>query len=263
MKISYYQMDVIFKDIEANIKRVKNSLKELETDILILPELFNTGYLYLSKNDIQPYTEQIPQGKTTKALEKLSKENNTFIIGGIAEIDGSDIYNSIVVTGPNGYIGKYRKIHLTKLEKKIFTSGKEIKVYNIGGHKIGFSICYDIWFPEHTRIMAVKGVELVCHSSNFGGKDTLDFSRIRALENNIFVVTCNRVGNEKGNVFNAYFRGESQVVSPKGEILKQSNDKEDIVTLNLDLLESNKKSGSMTEDLIKEYSIYKAPKLID
>ncbi|MGB6128648.1 MAG: carbon-nitrogen hydrolase family protein [Psychrilyobacter sp.] len=261
MKISYYQMDIIFKDIEANIKKVKNSLKKLDTEMLILPELFNTGYMYPSKNDIQPYTEQIPQGKTTKALENLAKENNTFIIGGIAEVEGEYIYNTIVVVGPNGYIGKYRKIHLTKLEKKIFASGNEIKVFDILNHKIGFSICYDIWFPEHSRIMAVKGVELVCHPSNFGGKDSLDFSRIRALENNVFIVTCNRVGNEKGNDFDAHFRGESQVVSPKGEILKQSNDKEDIVTLNLDLSESNQKSGPMTEDLIKEYSIYKTPKI--
>lgn len=263
MKVSYYQMDVIFKDIEANIKKVNKSLNKLETDLFILPELFNTGYMYLSKNDIRPYIEEIPQGKTTKALENLAKENNTFIIGGVAEIEGKDIYNTIIVLGPRGYIGKYRKIHLTKLEKKIFTPGKEIKVFDILDHKIGFSVCYDIWFPEHSRIMANKGVELICHPSNFGGKDSLDFSRIRALENNVFIVTCNRVGKEKGIDFDAYFRGESQIVSPKGEILKQSNEEEDIVTLTLNLSESNKKYGPMTEDLMKEYSIYKIPNLID
>lgn len=263
MKVSYYQMDIIFKDIEANIVKVENSLKKLKTDLFILPELFNTGYMYLSKNDIMDYTEEIPQGRTTKALENLAKVHNIFIIGGIAEIEDEYIYNTAIVVGPNGYIGKYRKIHLTKLEKKIFTSGKTIEVFNVLNYKIGLSICYDIWFPEHSRIMADKGVELICHPSNFGGKDSLDFSRIRAIENNVFIATCNRIGNEKGDTFDAHFRGESQIVSTKGEILKQSSNKEEIVTLNLDLLEAKKKYGPMTEDLTKEYSIYKSPDLID
>lgn len=257
MKVGIYQFDIKIREVEKNLKKVEENLSITNADLVVLPELFTTGYLFSDKNDLRKYSEEIPNGKSVKLLERIAKKNELYIVGGLSEKDEDKIYNTAVLVGPEGYIGKYRKIHLTDFEKNIFDEGKEIRVFDVKGVKIGIAICFDTWFPELVRIMIKKGAQIICHPANFGGPYSLNVIKTRALENMVYTVTSNRIGNEKGDEFDATFLGNSLLLDTMGEELIAMEDKEQIKVVDIDPDKAKMRKNIICNDLNYEMNKYK------
>lgn len=254
MKICCCQMNVIRGDKEANIKRAAEAVKGLKADLIVLPELFNTGYMFDEKRELQDLAEAVPEGMTVRALSELAAKEKCCIVAGAAETDGLKLYNTAVVVNENGYIGKYRKIHLTKYEKRLFSSGSEIKTFDINGAVIGVQICYDLWFPELSRELMKRGTDVLCVLGNFGGPETPKIASVRAAENMFFTVLCNRIGTEA----DAYFIGKSLIADPGGIILSGNKpDSEETVCLEIDPAAARIKSGVLCESLFDELELHK------
>ena len=222
MKVGYIQFKPTFNKKEENVRRIINFLKEgagKEADLLVLPELCNTGYVFRSVEEVKALSERIPDGQTSRALASFAQEQNLHIVAGISERKGSRFFNSAVLVGPEGFIAVYRKAHLFDREKLWFTRGEEpFRVYNTPSAKIGMMICFDWIFPEVVRILALKGAQIVCHPSNLVMPYCQKALLGAAVQNRAFIITANRVGTERGLTFT----GASQIVSPNMEVLARS-----------------------------------------
>ncbi|HOP47884.1 MAG TPA: nitrilase-related carbon-nitrogen hydrolase [Desulfobacteraceae bacterium] len=227
-KIGYIQLAPVFGDMEATIRRIDEILKQVTSaDILVLPELCNSGYNFMSYEQAWKTSEEIDRSLFIKYLEDVCKKNNFFIVSGFNERCRDSLYNSAILVSPKGYVGRYRKLHLFMNEKDFFKPGNEAPpLFDTGGCKIGILICFDWIFPEVWRILALKGAEIICHPSNLVLPGLAQRAiPVHALTNRIFIVTANRVGNE-GNLT---FTGLSIVADPRGDILLQASDKEEEV----------------------------------
>jgi predicted amidohydrolase len=238
MRVGCVQNNPVFGSVQENLDRVEKLLAGHSADLFVLPELFATGYQFVDREEAQSLAEQVPEGVTTCALTAIAKKNNAFIIAGLAEIEGERVYNSAVITGPNGYIGKYRKIHLFDTEKNYFDPGNlPLKVFDIAGAKVGVMICFDWRFPETARTLALMGADLIAHPSNLVLSHCPQAMITRCLENRVFAITADRVGREEridGEPLN--FIGQSQVVDPNGNILvRASRTSEEVHVVRLDL----------------------------
>ncbi len=226
MRVGFIQNNPVFGEVEYNLSKVESLLTQYTADLMILPELFSTGYYFLNQKEALKLSEPIPEGPTTQTLTRICDKNQISIIAGIAERDENRSYNSAVVIGPNGYLGKYRKIHLFGTEKNCFDQGNlPLKIFNIGAARVGVMICFDWRFPETARTLALGGADLIAHPSNLVLPHCPQAIITRCLENRIFVVTANRVGTEEripGNALN--FIGQSQVVDPYGNILCRASE---------------------------------------
>ncbi|VAX32158.1 Aliphatic amidase AmiE, partial [hydrothermal vent metagenome] len=225
MKVGFVQNDPEFGKIENNREHVVRVLSGQSADLFVLPELFTTGYQFVSRAEALGLAETIPDGVTTKALLALAKTINSHIVAGIAEREGDAVYNSAIIVGPNGYIGKYRKAHLFDTEKEIFVPGNTpFEVFDLGFARVGIMICFDWRFPETARTLALKGADIIAHPANLVLTHCPQAMITRCLENGVFIVTADRVGCEEripGHPLK--FMGQSQVVTPFGEVLYRAS----------------------------------------
>lgn len=239
------QINSQLSDVEWNIDRAFRLVGNKQIDLLVLPELFNTGYNFRDRRQLAKLAEPIPQGPTAQIIREFSKHKDNTIVAGIAERKGQSIYNSAVVVKSGEYLGTYRKIHLFYNEKKFFTPGREFKVFG----KVGVMICFDWIFPESARTLMLKGAEVIAHPSNLVMPHCPDCMKTRALENHIYVVTADRVGVERG----LRFIGQSQIVSPQGRVIyRASPTKEECVVRNINLELARDKSVTPRNDLVKD-----------
>ncbi len=238
MKVGFVQNNPVFANVQKNLDRVENLLAGHSADLFVLPELFATGYQFKDMDESRSLAELVPGGVTTSMLTSISKNKNTYIVAGLAEIEGDKVYNSAVVTGPDGYIGKYRKLHLFDTEKACFLPGNlPLKVFDIGKAKVGVMICFDWRFPETARTLALMGADLIAHPSNLVLTHCPQAMITRCLENRIFAITADRVGMENRlDSESLNFMGQSQVVDPNGNILfRASMTDEEVHVAQLDL----------------------------
>ena len=255
MRVGFIQNDPLFGEAEYNLSVVESLITQYKADLMVLPELFSTGYHFLNQNEALKLSEPIPGGPTTQSLIRICNKNKISIIAGIAEQDENRSYNSAVVIGPNGYLGKYRKIHLFGTEKNCFAPGNlPLKVFDIGTARVGVMICFDWRFPETARTLALSGADLIAHPSNLVLPHCPQAIVTRCLENRVFVVTANRVGTEErisGKPLT--FIGQSQVVDPDGNILcRASETKEEIKIFEIDIEKSRNKSINSGNNLFTD-----------
>jgi predicted amidohydrolase len=218
------QFSPLFGRKEENVERVINSLRGAKADLLVLPELFSTGYLFLNEEELRRSAETISDGPTVSNFLELAKKQNTNLVFGIAERADDKLFNSSVLVTARGECFVYRKLHLFDREKRLFSPGdKELEVFDIGEAKIGMMICFDWIFPEVARSLALKGADIICHPSNLILPHCQDAMVTRCLENRIFAITSNRTGTEKRRKEELTFTGRSQIVDPKGRVLAQAN----------------------------------------
>ena len=238
MKVCFAQFDVKFSEKEENLRHSLEVLSGLDADLIVLPELFNTGYAFSNKKDLLSLAEIVPDGETTKALEYFSRKRDVCVVAGLAERDGEKIYNSAVVVDKK-FIGVYRKIHLHGIEKKFFEAGCEFKVFNVRNIKLGVMICFDWFFPESARTLALAGADLIAHPANLVMPYCPDAMKTRCLENRVWAVTADRIGCER----KISFIGQSQVTSPLGEVLyRASREKEEVKIIDIDITLSRNKN---------------------
>ena len=256
MKVGVFQFAPRFGAVKKNIEKVEKALQEIKEALIVLPELFNTGYQFTSRKELASLAEEIPGGLTVGRLEDLARKNFLHIVAGMAERKGENFYNSAVLIGPYGYLAHYRKVHLFMEEKQWFAPGDgEWKIINIGPAKIGLMICFDWIFPEVARTLALKGAEVICHPSNliipFLGQRAMI---TRSIENMVYTITCNRTGREKrGGKERLTFTGMSQVVSPRGEVLVTlKGDDEAVALVAIDPAMARDKAFTPRNDLFRD-----------
>ena len=255
-RVGFVQNNPVFAEVQKNLGRVESLLAGHDADLFVLPELFATGYQFKDMDESRSLAELVPGGVTTSMLTSISKNTNTFIVAGLAEIDGDKVYNSAVVTGPDGYIGKYRKLHLFDTEKACFLPGDlPLQVFDIGGAKAGVMICFDWRFPETARTLALMGADLIAHPSNLVLTHCPQAMITRCLENRIFAVTADRVGmeNRLDNNEPLNFMGQSQVIDPNGNILYRASMKdEEVHVVQLDLSMARDKCLNQQNHIFKD-----------
>jgi len=222
MKIGYVQFAPALGDVQATMRTIDALLPGCETaDLLVLPELCNSGYNFTSHEQAWETSEEIQHSTFIEFLEARCSKLNLHIVSGFNERDGGILYNSAVLIGPGGYLGKYRKLHLFMDEKDHFRPGDAgLEVYDIGWCKIGMLICFDWIFPEVWRIMALKGADIICHPSNLVLPGLAQKAvPIHALTNRVYTITANRIGTEGALTFT----GLSIIADPRGDILIQAS----------------------------------------
>ncbi len=230
LKIGFFQFKPKHGKPEENLKFIESySDKIKEADIIVLPELATTGYVFHSKEELLPLADEIPEGKQSKFFSDLAKNTDTLIITGLAEREEDRLFNSQAAFYPDGKVVRYRKLHLFYKEKQLFEpSDNEPAIIDYKGVKIGLMICFDWAFPEHARLLMLKGAQILAHSSNLvlPGLGQAGM-RIRSIENRVFSITANRFGEEDG----VKFTGKSQIVNPKGEILQSAGENETTIKI--------------------------------
>jgi predicted amidohydrolase len=241
VKLALCQISSKRESKEENFKKIeKLTLKSQQegADIAVFPELSLTGYVL--HDQVYELAEPIP-GPTTKKAEVLAKKTGLHLVFGMPELSErtkATIFNTSVLVGPEGLIGKYRKMYLPTHsifeEKRYFRPGYRTAVFETDLGKIGLSICYDIFFPEVFRLQRLEGAQLmVCISASpavrRGYFEIL--TAARALENTAFLAYVNLAGVEDG----LQFWGGSRLVGPSGDVVaKTKYDVEDFLVCEVD-----------------------------
>ena len=229
-------------DKEYNMKLMEKRIEEAsrkDANLIVFPELALTGYL--CRDLVYELAEPLPEGPSFQRIAKIAKRENVHVVFGMmerSEKTSAVIYNTAVLVDPSGFVGKYRKMHLPTHsvfeEKRYFRPGYETPVLNTNLGKIGMIICYDVYFPELTRMLKLKGAQLIiCISASpsmrRGFFEALTVAR--AMENTVFLAFTNLVGIEDG----LQFWGGSRLVAPSGNIITQAKyDEEDLILAKMD-----------------------------
>lgn len=225
MKIAGVQMDVTLGESETNLSRMVEFLRETtaaRAKLTIFPECCVTGYCCQSLAEGRSLAEPIP-GAATERMTAACRDVDGFAIFGMLEADDDRVFNVAVLTGPQGVIGWYRKVHLPYLGVDMHTTpgDRPFAVHEAGGVRIGMNICYDSAFPEVARCLALLGADLITLPTNWPpGAECLANSCIaaRAMENGVYYAAVNRVGKERG----FEFIGRSSICGPNGAVLAAS-----------------------------------------
>jgi len=224
-------------DKEYNIKLMEKKIKEAsqkDADLIVFPELALTGYL--CRDLVYDLAEPLPEGPSFRRIAKIAESENVHVAFGMIEHSekaSAVIYNTAVLVDPSGFVGKYRKMYLPTHsvfeEKRYFRPGYENPVFKTDMGKIGMIICYDVYFPELTRILKLKGAQLIICISASPSTRRVFFEVLtmaRAMENTVFLAFANLVGIEDG----LQFWGGSRLVAPSGNVIAQAKyDKEDLI----------------------------------
>src|SRR5437870_8946536 len=253
MKVGYFQFAPGFGDIKRNLDTVANRLAQVECELLVLPELVNTGYQFVSLDEAKALAEDVPGGPTTERLLKLAAERRMHLVAGLAERAGNRLYNSAVLVGPAGLIGVYRKTHLFFEENLFFSPGDTgFPVFDIGPARVGLMVCFDWFYPESARTLALKGADIIAHPSNLVLPHWPDAMGTRCLENRVFAVTCNRIGSEeRAGKKRLTYIGNSEVVNPAGNILRRAaGNQVDLSVVEIDPSEAREKRITPFNDLL-------------
>jgi predicted amidohydrolase len=223
LTVAAVQTDPRFGDVTGNLEAAL-ALVPPGCDLAVLPELCTTGYQFVSLEEALSLAEPVPEGPSCRRLLAFAAERRVTVVAGLAELvrtpEGARCHNSAVLCRPDGTWGLYRKVHLFWDEKSWFAPGDlGFPVFRACGTTLGLMICFDWIFPEAARSLALAGAAVICHPSNLVLPHCPDAMITRCLENRVFAVTANRVGEESRAGQTLRFIGQSQVVSPRGEVL--------------------------------------------
>jgi omega-amidase len=253
LRIACLQINIAFGETHKNIARVEKEIEHIVThelvDVIVLPELWTTGYDL--KRLLEIGDEEGVQVK--QLLATWSKKYAVHIVGGsIAKKTEKGIYNTMYVVDHAGeMIHEYSKLHLFRLmeEEKYLKPGNGTSLFQLEGETCAGMICYDIRFPEWIRVHTLKGAKIVFVVAEWP-KPRLDHWRTlllaRAIENQCYVVACNRVGSDPANEFG----GHSLIIDPWGKILAEGKEDEEniIAEVDLDLVDEVRKKIPVFED---------------
>ena len=231
MKAAAVQMDIKILARDYNLDQILSRLEEAAgagAELVVFPECALSGYCFVSREEAAPVAEEVPGPSTEKILAAARALNCTVIVG-LLERDGDQIFNSAAVVTPLGILGTYRKLHLPCLGIDWHTAlgNKAFPVFSTPQGKIGISICYDCSFPETGRILKLNGAQILAIPTNWPlGSDTWQHTPpVRATENHVYVIACDRVGEERG----FRFAGHSQIVDCNGTKLAEAGETEETI----------------------------------
>lgn len=254
MNLAVVQTDPAFSTVSKNIDQALSLMRTTQADLYVLPELFASGYNFTSKDEARSLAEPFQKGAVFTALAAFAKERKATIVYGFAERDGDEVYNSATLVSHDGTAGLYRKLHLFDREKLFFAPGNlPFKVFETPAGPVGVMICFDWYFPESMRTLALRGAHIVAHPSNLVLPHCPDSMPVRCRENRVFAVTANRVGTEDRGGISLSFIGQSQITSSRGEILaRASATGAEIHTCTIDASEAKNKRLTGMNDLFED-----------
>ena len=250
--IACIQMEPVVGEKDANLRTSLRMIEEAADQgarLIVLPELCNSGYVFESREEAFELAEPVPDGPTARAWAEIAARRQLHIVAGISERTDDALYNSSVVIGPAGFIGRFRKVHLWNEENLYFEPGDVgYPVFKTPLGRIGTFICYDCWFPESFRLCALQGADIVCVPTNWVPIPGQDPNReamanilcmAAAHSNSVFVAAADRVGSERSQPF----IGQSLIVSYTGWPIggPASYDREEIVYAEANLADARRK----------------------
>lgn len=254
MRVALVQTDPVFAAKENNLQQALSLMESAQADLYVLPELFDCGYNFTEMQEVKSLAEPFGSGRTFDAMSQFAKEATGFVVYGFAEAAGAACYNAAAIVGYDGTAGLYRKVHLFDREKLFFQPGDlGFRVFETLIGRIGLMICFDWYFPESARTLAMRGAQVIAHPSNLVLPNCPDGMRTRCLENRLFAVTANRVGTEDRGGHPLTFIGQSQITSARGEILHRSPpDKPEIAVRQIDLRAADDKNLNPRNHLLND-----------
>jgi predicted amidohydrolase len=245
-RIALAQLAIADGNKEENLKKMESALQkawEESADLLILPELNLTGLVSLEQMKL---IAEPRGGESFQQIQNMLKTYPVSVLYSFPEyVSDDEIYITSCLLGKNGEVlAYYRKTHLYTDENEMFSRGNEWTKVKLGGLSIGLLTCYDIEFPEPARTLALQGIDLlIVNSANMAPYEYIHrlFIQARALENQFFVVYCNRIGaNAKYE-----YHGQSAVIGPDGKIIAEIEDDVEAVQIVEISLEEIAKSKSV------------------
>jgi len=236
-------MDCLLGQPEANLAKIIESIRSTarrDARLVAFPECALTGYAFESLEEAAPFAENL-QGPSAEAIADVCRETGVYAAVGFIESDGANFYNAVMLVGPEGVAGNYRKAHLPfiGIDRFVSPGDRPFQVFELPFGKVGLNICYDISFPEAARVLKLLGAELIVLVTNWppaAWRSPEFVVNTRALENHLFYAAVNRVGTERG----WQFIGRSKVVDCNGDTLAEGTaDAEDLLVVTMDLQEAN------------------------
>jgi N-carbamoylputrescine amidase len=225
MRIAVGQFEPRVGEKERNVAHSLELMDEAAargSQLLVLPELCSSGYMFESADELAVLAEEVPRGPTCAAWLERCAAHRQVLVAGIAERDGEDFYNAAVVLTPEGWAGTYRKLHLWDQENRFFTPGdRGVPVFDTPAGRVAALVCYDAWFPECFRLAALADADVVCIPTNWvpipgqaEGQPAMAtlLCQAAAHVNSVIVAAADRIGVERGQPF----IGQSLVVSHTG-----------------------------------------------
>jgi predicted amidohydrolase len=238
VRIAGIQMEPKLGETAANLDAILAGIKratEQAAELVVFPECALTGYGFADRDEAMALAEPIP-GPSTSAISKACAATGIHVVYGLLERDGDRLYNACVLVGPEGVVGSYRKIHLPYLgvDRFVDPGDRPFAVHQAGRLAIGMHICYDAGFPESCRVLALMGADLLVLPTNWPTHAECAAEHMmatRAMENVVFTIAVNRIGEERG----FRFIGRSSIMSTSGERLAfASPTEEEIMVADID-----------------------------
>ena len=228
LKITIFQAYLFWENIDKNLQNIELRLSTIKekTDLILLPEMFNTGFTMNVKN----LSERM-NGKTMEWMHKQAKQFNSVVTGSLIIEEDQKYYNRLIWMHPDGTFQKYDKHHLFSLghEDRHYTAGKQRLIVELNGWKICPTICYDLRFPAWLRNNS-EAYDLLLVVANWPAKRALHWRTLipaRAIENQSYVIGLNRYGHDGNEV---YHSGDSMCIDPNGNTIYHKSDDEDLYT---------------------------------
>jgi len=246
LRLACVQMEPVVGELQKNRMRCLEFIRkaaEQGAQLVVLPELANSGYMFESRQEAFSMAEPLPNGETAQALIQLAKELGIWLVAGMAEHAGDRLYNSALIAGPRGYIGCYRKLHLWNEEAQFFEPGDlGLPVFHTDWGTLGVAICYDGWFPEVYRLLALQGADVIAVPTNwvFMPGQTPESPTVHhslclagAHSNGVVIASAARIGLERG----MRFVGRSLIAGSEGVSLSAtgSSESEELLMAEIDI----------------------------
>ena len=226
-RVAFVQGRPRFGHPEENLERGLELARTVPADLVVIPELWSSGYVFSSHEEVGALAEDAKDGLTARVLVAAAKRDHRHYIAGFPERSRGRTYNSALLVGPSGIRALYRKLHLFEREQEWFSPGNlPLAVHRVGPARVGLLICFDWRFPETARALALMGADVIAHPSNLVFANAQAAMLTRSIENRIYTVTANRTGIESRPGGRVPFTGRSQIVDPSGAIVARAGVRE-------------------------------------
>lgn len=245
-RIAFVQGRPRFGEPERNLEHGLALAAGVTAELVVIPELWASGYVFSSKREVAQLAEDATSGITARTVVAAARREKRHYVIGFAERHRGAFYNSAMLVGPNGVKAVYRKLHLFEREQEWFSPGDiALAVQRVGPAKVGMLICFDWRFPEASRVLALLGADVIAHPSNLVYQSAQRIMIARSFENRVYTITANRTGTETRPGGSVPFTGNSQIVDPMGEIVANANKSQEIAkAVDCDLARARDKAMS-------------------
>ncbi len=239
VKLASVQTDPKIGAITGNLDVIVERIAAARADLVVFPECALSGYGFASRAEAARSAVRA-DGKELARVAAACRDARSHAIVGFVESDGARLFNSAALVSGAGVAGVYRKMHLPfiGLDRFADPGDKGFVVFDTPVGRVGIVICYDLSFPEAARVLKLGGAQLICVPTNWpmAAKVSCEHAPfVRAQENHVAVLTCDRVGEESG----FRFRGGSRIVDCDGKQLAVAGESEETITAEVDLAASD------------------------